>query len=413
MPGFADIAAGHRCQAYYHVLYVGGELEQEAAVRAEVERFAEVRASHWVASAAEAGPLLAERKLHVGKLEGCLLVFWELDTAPSKLDAALRSLPDHLGSAQAVGFVVTPTDPALSWRDLIGLIGRDFAFIGPLETCLEAIRTWCGSLVPGKRSGELSLPFRKRPSRWIRDLKHDYIVNVALAQPFRSNLETQGLWELQREIDLLQNVLSNLLCFPWSESVERGIPITELPEACPLYLKVYADAKCRIVAPTALASILERDYTVGEDLVLYSDEDAVAGELEAAARDACAPILFRAPESKLSTEWESAAAPFRVPTVDVSCVDLTFRTGRATNLADINAAMRDASESSMRGVLGYTEEAVVSSDFIGDTRSSIFDATAGIELNDRFFKVVSWYDNEYGYASRCVDMLRFMASREG
>ncbi|MHC4976929.1 MAG: type I glyceraldehyde-3-phosphate dehydrogenase [Planctomycetota bacterium] len=103
---------------------------------------------------------------------------------------------------------------------------------------------------------------------------------------------------------------------------------------------------------------------------------------------------------------------FRVPTADVSCVDLTFRTGKPTNLADINAAMRDASESSMRGVLGYTEEAVVSSDFIGDPHSSIFDATAGIELTDRFFKVVSWYDNEYGYASRCVDMMRYIASRE-
>jgi glyceraldehyde 3-phosphate dehydrogenase (phosphorylating) len=114
-----------------------------------------------------------------------------------------------------------------------------------------------------------------------------------------------------------------------------------------------------------------------------------------------------------SLQGKLTGMAFRVPTVDVSCVDLTFRTGRATNLADLNAAMRDASESSMRGVLGYTEEAVVSSDFIGDTRSSIFDATAGIELNDRFFKVVSWYDNEYGYASRCVDMLRFMASREG
>ncbi|MFG0257833.1 MAG: type I glyceraldehyde-3-phosphate dehydrogenase [Phycisphaerales bacterium JB043] len=103
---------------------------------------------------------------------------------------------------------------------------------------------------------------------------------------------------------------------------------------------------------------------------------------------------------------------FRVPTADVSCVDLTFRTGTSTSLEHINAAMRDASESAMRGVLAYTEEAVVSSDFIGDPHSSIYDAGACIELNDRFFKVVSWYDNEYGYASRCVDMLRYMASRE-
>jgi glyceraldehyde 3-phosphate dehydrogenase len=103
----------------------------------------------------------------------------------------------------------------------------------------------------------------------------------------------------------------------------------------------------------------------------------------------------------------------RVPVADVSCVDLTFRTSKATSLRAINAAMKAASEGPMAGVLGYTEEPVVSSDFIGDRRSSIFDAEAGIELNDRFFKIVSWYDNEAGYAARCVDMLRFMAEGDG
>ncbi|MBC24490.1 MAG: type I glyceraldehyde-3-phosphate dehydrogenase [Phycisphaerae bacterium] len=103
---------------------------------------------------------------------------------------------------------------------------------------------------------------------------------------------------------------------------------------------------------------------------------------------------------------------FRVPTANVSCVDLTFRTEQATSLDAINEAIRAASAGSMEGVLGYTDEQVVSSDFIGDPHSSIYDASAGIELNDRFFKVVSWYDNEYGYASRCVDMIRLMADRD-
>ena len=103
---------------------------------------------------------------------------------------------------------------------------------------------------------------------------------------------------------------------------------------------------------------------------------------------------------------------FRVPTADVSCVDLTFRTAKATSLDAINAAMKDAANGSMKGVLGYTEEEVVSSDSIGDPHSSIFDAKAGIELNDRFFKVVSWYDNEAGYANRCVDMMRLLASKD-
>ncbi|MBN8596703.1 MAG: type I glyceraldehyde-3-phosphate dehydrogenase [Planctomycetes bacterium] len=104
---------------------------------------------------------------------------------------------------------------------------------------------------------------------------------------------------------------------------------------------------------------------------------------------------------------------FRVPTADVSAVDLTFRTSKDTTLAEINAAMKTASEGSMKGILGYTEEEVVSSDFISDRRSSIYDAKAGIELNKRFFKVVSWYDNEAGYASRCVDLIKYIAAKDG
>src|SRR5690606_25671754 len=83
---------------------------------------------------------------------------------------------------------------------------------------------------------------------------------------------------------------------------------------------------------------------------------------------------------------------FRVPTANVSVVDLTFRTEKATALADIHAAMKAAAEGPMEGVLGYTEDEVVSSDFISDPHSSIYDAKAAIELNDRFFKIVSWYD---------------------
>jgi glyceraldehyde 3-phosphate dehydrogenase len=104
---------------------------------------------------------------------------------------------------------------------------------------------------------------------------------------------------------------------------------------------------------------------------------------------------------------------FRVPTADVSCVDLTFRTTKPTTLEAINAAMKAAAAGPMKGVLGYTDEEVVSSDFVSDPHSSILDAKAGIQLNERFFKVVAWYDNEFGYASRCVDMLAMMAKRDG
>ncbi|NEP19583.1 MAG: type I glyceraldehyde-3-phosphate dehydrogenase [Leptolyngbya sp. SIO4C1] len=103
----------------------------------------------------------------------------------------------------------------------------------------------------------------------------------------------------------------------------------------------------------------------------------------------------------------------RVPTPDVSVVDLTFRTEKATSYGEICAAMKAASQNGLRGILGYTDEPVVSSDFVTDPRSSIFDAGAGIELNPNFFKVVSWYDNEWGYSNRVVDLMLYMAQAEG
>jgi len=100
---------------------------------------------------------------------------------------------------------------------------------------------------------------------------------------------------------------------------------------------------------------------------------------------------------------------FRVPTPTVSVVDLTVRTVKETSYKEICAAMKKASETYLKGILAYTEDEVVSSDFIHDSHSSIFDAGSGIELNSRFFKLVAWYDNEWGYSNRCVDVIRLMA----
>jgi glyceraldehyde 3-phosphate dehydrogenase len=102
---------------------------------------------------------------------------------------------------------------------------------------------------------------------------------------------------------------------------------------------------------------------------------------------------------------------FRVPTATVSVVDLTVRTAKETSYKEVCAAMKRASESYLRGILAYTSDEVVSSDFVHDPSSSIFDAGSGIELNSRFFKLVSWYDNEWGYSHRCVDLVRYMISR--
>jgi len=103
----------------------------------------------------------------------------------------------------------------------------------------------------------------------------------------------------------------------------------------------------------------------------------------------------------------------RVPTADVSMVDLTFRSERPTSYDEICSAMKEASQGALEGILGYTDEEVVSSDFISCPLSSIFDAGAGIELNSQFFKIVSWYDNEWGYATRVVDLMRYMATVDG
>ena len=99
---------------------------------------------------------------------------------------------------------------------------------------------------------------------------------------------------------------------------------------------------------------------------------------------------------------------FRVPTPTVSVVDLTVKTTKETSYKEICAAMKKASETYLKGILAYTEDEVTSSDFIHDTHSSIFDAGSGIELNSRFFKLVSWYDNEWGYSNRCVDLLKLI-----
>ena len=100
----------------------------------------------------------------------------------------------------------------------------------------------------------------------------------------------------------------------------------------------------------------------------------------------------------------------RVPTLDVSVVDLTVNLAKPAKYDEICAAMKKASEGELKGILGYTEDAVVSSDFLGDTRTSIFDATAGIALTDTFVKVVSWYDNEIGYSNKVLDLITHMYS---
>ncbi len=101
---------------------------------------------------------------------------------------------------------------------------------------------------------------------------------------------------------------------------------------------------------------------------------------------------------------------FRVPTADVSVVDLTVRLAKAASYDEIKAAVKAASENELKGVLGYTEDSVVSTDFVHETRTSVFDANAGIALNGNFVKLVSWYDNEWGYSNKVLDLIAHMDS---
>jgi len=113
-----------------------------------------------------------------------------------------------------------------------------------------------------------------------------------------------------------------------------------------------------------------------------------------------------------SLDGKLTGMAFRVPTVDVSAVDLTVNLNKETTYEEICSVMKKASENELKGVLGYTDEAVVSTDFLGDSRTSIFDAGAGIMLNSKFVKLVSWYDNEWGYSSKVVELINYMESKE-
>ncbi|HIZ83769.1 MAG TPA: type I glyceraldehyde-3-phosphate dehydrogenase [Firmicutes bacterium] len=189
-------------------------------------------------------------------------------------------------------------------------------------------------------------------------------------------------------------------------------------------MKVVSNASCTTNCLAPLAKVINDKFGIVEGLMTTvhsttatqktvdgpSAKDwrggrAAAGNIipsSTGAAKACALVI---PEVK----GKLTGMAFRVPTLDVSVVDLTVRTEKATSMEEINAALKEASETYMKGILGYTEDAVVSSDFYSDKRTSIYDATAGIALNSNFFKLISWYDNEWGYSNKVLDLIKHMA----
>ncbi|PQJ78483.1 type I glyceraldehyde-3-phosphate dehydrogenase [Polaribacter porphyrae] len=189
---------------------------------------------------------------------------------------------------------------------------------------------------------------------------------------------------------------------------------------------IFSNASCTTNCLAPLAKVLNDNFGIVEGLMTTvhattATQKTVDGPSSKDWRGGRAAIHNIIPSSTGAAKAVGKVIPelngkltgmaFRVPTMDVSVVDLTVRLDKAASYEDIKAAMKAASESEdMKGVVGYTEELLVSQDFVGDTRTSIFDANAGIALNDNFVKVVSWYDNEMGYSTKLVDLVEYAAS---
>lgn len=183
--------------------------------------------------------------------------------------------------------------------------------------------------------------------------------------------------------------------------------------------KIVSNASCTTNCLAPIAKVLNDTYGIEEGLMTTvhattATQLTVDGPSKKDYRGGRSAMLNIIPASTGAAKAVTKVIPaldgkltgmaFRVPTADVSVVDLTVRLEKETSYEDIKKTFKEASEGAMKGILGYTEDAVVSQDFIGDARTSIFDAGAGIELNSRFFKIVSWYDNEAGYSNKLVDL---------
>lgn len=191
--------------------------------------------------------------------------------------------------------------------------------------------------------------------------------------------------------------------------------------------KVVSNASCTTNCLAPLAKVIHDNFEIIEGLMTtvhattatQKTVDGPSGKLWRDGRGAQQNII---PASTGAAKAVGKVIPalngkltgmaFRVPVPNVSVVDLTVRLAKPAKYEDIKAKVKAAAEGPLKGILGYTEDDVVSSDFIGDNHSSIFDAQAGIPLNDNFVKLISWYDNEYGYSNRVVDLIKYMQSHD-
>jgi len=192
-------------------------------------------------------------------------------------------------------------------------------------------------------------------------------------------------------------------------------------------MKIVSNASCTTNCLAPLAKVIHDNFEIVEGLMTtvhattatQKTVDGPSGKLWRDGRGAAQNII---PASTGAAKAVGKVIPslngkitgmaFRVPVANVSVVDLTVRLGKPATMEAIKAKVKEASEGALKGILGYTEDQVVSSDFIGDNHSSIFDASAGISLNDNFVKLITWYDNEYGYSSRVIDLIKYMQTKD-
>ena len=187
---------------------------------------------------------------------------------------------------------------------------------------------------------------------------------------------------------------------------------------------VFSNASCTTNCLAPIVKVLNDNFEIIEGLVTTvhattSSQNLVDGYSEKWRRGRAAlnnmiPTSTSASETliKIIPEMEGKilAMAVRVPIVDVSLIDVTVRLKKATSYTKIKVVMKNASENELKGVLGYTEDEVVSQDFVSEPRTAVFDANAGMELNENFFKIIAWYDNEFGYATKLVDLIAYSAS---
>lgn len=190
-------------------------------------------------------------------------------------------------------------------------------------------------------------------------------------------------------------------------------------------MKIVSNASCTTNCLALIAKVMEDNFGIEEALMTTihattASQLTVDGPSQKDFRGGRSALLNIIPASTGAAKAVGKVIPeldgkltgmaFRVPTANVSVVDLTVRTKKETSLDEIKAAFKKASEGKMKGILGYTDALVVSQDFVSDPRTSIFDADAAIELNSKFFKLVSWYDNEFAYSSKLVDLAQYVHS---